>query len=119
MWLASAWIKRKNDKLMIRFIAQLLIVSLFTLNIAWAVDECSFTNPEQVNDVLLQAGDTSPDSSNAGLDCDDWCPGWISHIALMRNNAPDVYMLASFSGSSYTFSYSSPPISPPFHPPVA
>jgi hypothetical protein len=104
---------------MIRFIAQLLIVSLFTLNFAWAVDECSFTNPEQVNDVLLQAGDTSPDSSNAGLDCDDWCPGWISYITLKRNDAPGVYMHTSLSGSSYTFSYSSLSIPPPFHPPIA
>lgn len=105
---------------MARFITQLLIISLLTLNIAWAVDECAFTDPGQGDGALVQTDDQSPDSPNAGLDCDDWCHAWVSHIALTRSSIPDVHLPAIITGGSYTLSsYSSLPIPPPFQPPIA
>lgn len=104
---------------MIRFIAQLLIVSLLTLNIAWAVDECAIADPGQVNGVLLPVDDQSPDSPNTGLDCDDWCHAWVSPVALTRNSVPAVFIPATIiSGGAYILSYSSLPVPPPYHPPI-
>lgn len=104
---------------MIRFVAQLLIVSLLTLNIAWAMDACAFSDPGQVGGVLLQTDDPSPDSPNAGLDCDDWCHAWVSHVALTRSSIPAIHIPAIITGGFYLFSYSSLPIPPPFQPPIA
>lgn len=104
---------------MTRFIAQLLIVSLLTLNIAWAVDECAIADPGQVNGVLLPVDDQSPDSLNAGPDCDDWCHAWVSPVALTRNSVPDIFIPTIISGGTYLLSYSSLPIPPPYHPPIA
>lgn len=104
---------------MVRFITQLLIISLFTLNIAWAVDACAFTDPGQGDGTLVQIDDQSPDSPNAGFDCDDWCHAWVSHITLTRSSIPDVYIHTAIIGGVYLFSYFSLPIPPPFHPPIA
>ena len=103
---------------MVRFIVQLLIVSLLTLNIAWAVDECAFTDPGQTNSVF-QIDDSSPDTPNGGLGCDDWCHAWVNPIGLTGSSILDVYILATFSGGACILSYSSLSISPPFHPPIA
>lgn len=102
---------------MVRFITPLLTISLLTLNIAWAVDECAFTDPGQGGGVLVQTDEQSPDSPNTGLDCDDWCHAWVSHIALTRSSIPDVHIPTIISGGSYLFSYSSLSIPPPFYPP--
>lgn len=104
---------------MVRFITQLLIISLLTLNIAWAMDACAFTDPGQGGGALVQTDDQYPDSPNAGLDCDDWCHAWVSHIALTRSVVPNLYFPATVNDGAYTFSYSSLPIPPPFHPPIA
>ncbi len=57
--------------------------------------------------------DQSPDTPNAGLDCDDWCHAWVSPVALTRNIVPDVFIPTIISGGgTYTLSYSSLPIPP-------
>lgn len=101
-----------------RFIVQLLIVSLLTLNIAWAFDECAFTDPGQGDGAFVQIDDQSPDFPNTGFDCDDWCHAWVSHIALTRNSLPETYISTVITSSAYLFSYSSLSIPPPFHPPI-
>lgn len=104
---------------MVRFITQLLIISLLTMNIAWAVDECAFTDPGQGGGALVQNDDQSPDSPNTGLDCDDWCHAWVGHNALMRSPLPEACIPTVITGGSYLLSYSSLSIPPPFHPPIA
>lgn len=104
---------------MVQFITRLLIVSLLTMNIAWAVDACVFTDPGQGGGALVQTDDQSPDSPNTGLDCDDWCHAWVSDIALTRSIVADLYFPATIFGETYTFSFSSLPIPPPFPPPIA
>jgi hypothetical protein len=104
---------------MLRFIVQLLVVSLLTLNIAWAFDDCVLTDPVQVSEVLPQAGNQSPDNSPSIVpDCDDWCPAWFSPVALPGINILDSYTPATIYDGFYILSYSSLPIPPPFHPPI-
>jgi hypothetical protein len=103
---------------MARFIAQLLIISLLTMNIAWAVDECAFTDPGQEGVTLVQTDDQSPDTPNAGLDCDDWCHAWVNHIALTRSTLPEAHIPTVITSGSYLFSYSSLSPPKPFHPPI-
>jgi len=105
---------------MVRFIASLLIVSLLTLNFAWAVDECAFTDPGEPSGVShLVDGKVPADPSNAGPDCADWCHAWVNPIALPGSLVPDSYTPATIQGGFYIPSYSSLPIPPPFHPPIA
>jgi len=103
---------------MIRFITSLLIVSLLTLNVVWAVDECSF--PGDISGSSLLSNDQPPvDPAQAGLDCDGWCLAWLNLIALPGSIVPDDYTPASFQNGFNELSYLSIPIPPPFHPPVA
>ena len=102
---------------MIRFIAHLLIISLLTMNIAWAVDECAFN---ETSGMFVQIDDkSSANPSNTDFDCDDWCHAWVNHVALPGTLVPDGYALTSISGDCYTLSYFSLTIPPPFHPPIA
>jgi hypothetical protein len=104
---------------MVRFIVQLLVVSLLTLNIAWAFDDCALTDPVQVSGVMLQAGDQFPDDSpGAALDCDDWCSAWFSPVALPGKIILHDFTPVTIIDSFYTLSFSSLPIPPPFHPPI-
>jgi hypothetical protein len=104
---------------MVRFITSLLIVSLLTLNVAWAVDECAFTDPGEPGGVShLVDGQVPADPSNAGLDCDDWCHAWVNSVALPGSVVQDRYTPATSLGGLYIPSYSSLPIPPPFHPPI-
>lgn len=107
---------------MIRFIAHLLILSLLTLNIAWAVDACAFTDPADSVHVTasLQADTQTPvDPARPGLACDDWCHAWVGHVAVVDQShfAPDV--MSVFPAIVSACRYSSRLISPPFHPPIA
>ena len=106
---------------MVRFIASLLIVSLLTLNVAWAVDECAFTDPGEPSGVSHLVDCQVPaDPSSAGPDCDDWCPAWVSSIALPGGSiVPDSFTPATLQGGFYVPSYSSLALQPPFHPPIA
>jgi hypothetical protein len=109
----------QDESVMFKLFAKVLVVSLIMLNIGWSVDACVFTSPEQVNTALLQNDTTSPDSLGAGLDCDDWCYAWVSHVALTRNDVEMISVSTAISVNSYTLSYSSLSIPPPHHPPIA
>lgn len=105
---------------MTRFIAQLLIVSLLTLNIAWASDECAFTYPGAAGAMSVHADDDSPaNPSNADFDCDDWCYAWMNVVTLPGTIVLDAYTSATINGGYYTLPYSSLTAPPPFHPPIA
>ncbi len=104
---------------MIRFIVQLLIVSLLTMNIAWAADACAFTETSETNGIYFQASDQPPaDPINTAINCDDWCYTWVHPLALTSAIVPVVYIPATIDGGNDTLSYSSLPIPPPFHPPI-
>ena len=105
---------------MFRFIAQLLIVSLLSLNSAWASDECAFSALDDASSLSAQINDRSPPSlSDSNFDCDDWCHVWASPAALLRmvilsSDTPVLTIDSDF----YTLSYGSLAIPPPFHPPI-
>ena len=104
---------------MIRFIAHLLIISLLTMNIAWAVDECAFTDPSETSGMSVQADDKSPvNPSNTNFDCDDWCHTWANPVFLSGTLFLNDYIAITINGDFYTLSYSSLAIPPPFHPPI-
>jgi len=104
---------------MSRFIAQLLIVSLLTMNIAWAVDKCAFTSPGAPGDVSVLTDAKPPaDPANAGLSCDDWCHAWVNPVALPSVIVADGCACTFIIGISCISSYSSLGIPPPFHPPI-
>lgn len=127
MWTSSMFtclqIHYKGDNIahiMTRLTASLLIASLLTLNIAWAVDECAFTEPSQAGILsLIVDGQPTADPANADLNCDDWCLAWVSQLAPMRGDVPDVHITAITTGGVHRFSYSSLLIPPPLHPPIA
>ena len=104
---------------MIRFIISLLIVSILTLNVAWAVDTCAFTGSDDAGGSLIQA-DSQPldDSETVGLDCDDWCLGCSTPIVPPGSSVLTGYKPATSHGGFYASSYTSLPIPPPFHPPI-
>jgi hypothetical protein len=105
---------------MIRLTVSLLIVSLLTLNIAWAVDECAFTDPGQAGLSTLLADDQPPaDPTNAGLNCDDWCLAWVSQLAPMTGGVLEAHITAIINDGALLVSYSSLPIPPSLQPPIA
>jgi hypothetical protein len=104
---------------MARLTASLLVVSLLSLNIAWAVDECAFTDPGQAHVLSLLADGQSPaDPTNAGLNCDDWCLAWVSQVAPTTGDVLDAHITAIITGGALLFSYSSLPIPPSLQPPI-
>jgi len=104
---------------MIRFIAHLLIISLLTMNIAWAVDECAFTDSSKTSSISVQADDKSPvNPSNTNFDCDDWCHTWANPVFLSGALLLNSYIAITINADFYTLSYSSLAIPPPFHPPI-
>jgi len=104
---------------MSRFIAQLLVVTLLTLNIAWAVDECALNDPGTPDGSSVQTDAQPPlDSANTGFDCDDWCHAWAHSVALPSTTIIDGCTCGFIPGVTRILSYSSPGVSPPFHPPI-
>ena len=105
---------------MSQFITRLLIVSLLTLNVAWAADGCAFTFPGDAATASVHVdGDSPVNPSNADFDCDDWCHAWVTVVALLGTIILVSYTPATINGGFYTLSYSSLPIPPLFHPPIA
>lgn len=113
--------KHSIKNVMFRFIAHLLIITMLTLNIAWAGDECEFIAYDDSGSLSGQLDNqTPPDFSNTKFDCDDWCHVLASPVALLRhsdanNFLPDIAVLNEF----FMFSYCSLSIPPPYHPPIA
>lgn len=105
---------------MFRLIAQLLVVSFLTLNLAWADDECALTLFDD-SSVSVQIEDKSPPNLSVNnFGCDNWCHTWANPVDLPGTIKHDGYTsLVTTITSFYTLSYCSLPLSPPFHPPIA
>ena len=104
---------------MSRLIAQLLIISLLTLNAAWAADECAFTALDDAGSLSSQIDDKSPpNNSGTKFDCDDWCHAWVTVVALPGAIILASYTPATINGGFNILPYSSLTASPPFHPPI-
>ncbi|HDY81877.1 MAG TPA: hypothetical protein ENH48_02835 [Halieaceae bacterium] len=103
---------------MSRFIAKLLIVWLISLNVAWAVDECTFTNPGAPGNSSAQGNDRPTDDPMDTGGCDTWCLAWANHGA--PQNAIIVDRLAGVNvvGAPYTLPFTSLAIPPPTRPPI-
>lgn len=102
---------------MVRFIARLLIVSVLTLNVSWAVDPCAFTEPR--GDWSLHSDGQPPDVPlNADLDCDHWCYAWVNPVAVLDASVLDGYTTAAIHDDLYAISYSRLAVPPPFRPPI-
>ena len=105
---------------MTRIVAWLLIVSLLTLNMAWAADNCAFSDPLESSTGLAQTLDPAPaDSTSTIPACDHWCPGWISLVTLPGTSVPLLFLPAGFEGGLDAAPYFFLPAPPPTHPPIA
>lgn len=107
---------------MIRFVLHLLILSLLTLNIAWAADACAFTDPAESSQAAASLQTDKPtavDPASPGLACDDWCHAWVGHIAVIDLSQSSVDPTRVFPAIAFSDHYSSQQIPPPFHPPIA
>lgn len=111
----------KMRQLVVLAMARLLIISLITLNFSWVVDSCSLTGCADQVGAYSVSGDYSMPSNPAtpGLDCDNWCNGCVSHIALANvtplSKTPPVFNYND-TVSYFYFSQTAPP---PVHPPKA
>jgi len=105
---------------MLRFVSQLLIVSLLTLNIAWADDECAFSTFNGSGNSISQIDDQFlANFSDTNFDCDEWCHVWSNPIDLLSTDDLDAYVpVAMINAGFYVFSYSFLPMQPPTHPPI-
>ncbi|MCW9025491.1 MAG: hypothetical protein OQK73_12535 [Gammaproteobacteria bacterium] len=102
----------------VRFIVSVFIISLMTLNIAWATDECAIINPVKSNVLLFEVDNQDSVDLLYGNNCDDWCQGWMNILALQYSCDTAGYTLDNTNSSFIVFSYYSLPIPPPFHPPI-
>lgn len=105
---------------MFRRITWLLIVSLFTLNMAWALDNCALSDPSDAGTGMTQPFDPAPaDTTNVIPACNHWCPGWTSLVTLPSSAVllPDLPLAfkSGFNSDLYLFL----PAPPPIHPPIA
>ena len=104
----------------VRVMARLLILSLLTLNAAWATDTCTLTGCTNDGTYSSVAADEPSPVHPAvpGLDCDDWCNACVSHIAFPNTPSLAKQTPAGFIGKSIGESYSSRIATPPTHPPI-
>ena len=104
---------------MVRMITWLIIVSLLTLNMAWAGDECAFSDSLDSGTGLEQTLDpASADTTGTLPACDYWCAGWTSLVTLLGSSFLLSSLLPTFEGGIDTDPYFFPPTSPPTHPPI-
>ena len=104
---------------MIRMIARLVIVSLLTLNMAWAYDDCAFSDPPSSGAGATQPLDPAP-AKIPGIvpTCNHWCSGWMHLVTLPGSSAlPPGLLPADFNGRLYVVQYVFLPAPPPTHPP--
>lgn len=104
---------------MFRSISWLLIVSLLTLSMAWAVDDCAFGDPAGPEHAAAQSLDPARGNDTGSLSgCDQWCPGWMSFAALPGSAVlapnPVSSVECGFAAHLYYFL----PAPPPIHPPI-
>lgn len=105
---------------MYRITTWFLIVSLLTLNMAWAVDKCAFSDPSGSGTRVAQTLDPAPaDSTGTTAACDQWCPGWTSLVTLPGSSVLLPSLLPTFEGGFGADPYVFLPAPPPTHPPIA
>lgn len=97
----------------------LLIVSLLTFNMAWAMDTCAFSDPSGASTNTGQTLDPAPaDSAGTIPVCNHWCPGWMSFVALLGSSVLLPGLLPTFEDGFDVDLYFFPPAPPPTHPPI-
>lgn len=105
---------------MIRIFTWFLIVSLLTLNMAWAIDTCAFSDPSGPGTDAAQTLDPAPaDSTHTLPACNHWCPGWTSVVTLPASPVLLPNLLSTFEGGFGADLYFFLPAPPPIHPPIA
>lgn len=106
---------------MVRTVAWLLIVSLLTLNMAWAVDACAFSDPVGSDTDVTQPFDRAPANTPGTIPtCNHWCAGWMHLVTLPGSSVlPPGLLPADFNGRPYLDQYVFLPAPPPTHPPSA
>ncbi len=100
---------------MCRFIAHLLILSVFATNVAWAMDDCSTQYSSEVS-VLALSGNLSSDNLSDDV-CDDPCVGWLHLVAITPGTkldySPFTCQEVVQTDISFYSLHQSPPIRPP------
>ena len=105
---------------MFRTITWVLIISLLTLNMAWAVDACAFSDPSGSGTDVTQTLDPAPEDSTSTLPaCGQWCPGWTSLVTLPASPVLLPSLLSAFEIGFGADPYVFLPAPPPTHPPIA
>lgn len=106
---------------MIRTVAGLLILSLLTLNMAWAKDACAFRDPPGSGIGVAQPHDPAPANTPRTIPtCNHWCPGWMHLVTLPGASVPLPELgPAGFDGRAGADPYLFLPAPPPTHPPTA
>lgn len=103
---------------MFRTITWFLIVSLLTLNMAWGVDDCAFSDPSGSGSGVAQPLDPAPVNTTSSIpSCNLWCAGWMSFAILPGSSVLLPDLLPSFEGGFgadlYFFLSATPPTRPP------
>jgi len=103
-----------------RFIAHLLIISLLSINVAWAVDECFLQYLDEASGVTLSSGlsaDNHPDTAGGDDVCDDLCIGGLHLVAITpgakSDYSPFTRQAMVRTGTSFHSLDQTPPIRPP------
>lgn len=104
---------------MIRKVACLLIASLLTLNMAWAYDDCAFSDPPSSSAATAQPLDPAPTNIPGTIPtCNHWCAGWMHLVTLPGSSAlPPGHLPVEFIGRPYVDQYVFLPAPPPTRPP--
>ena len=97
-----------------RFIAHLLIISVLTVNAAWAMDDCALQYSNAAG--LVLSSDLSADKSGKGI-CDDLCVGWLHLVAIASDTQLDYFPSTHQAVVGISFSFRSLDPAPPIRPP--
>ncbi len=98
-----------------RIVIQLVIISLLSINAAWAMDDCvwQFSNASPV----LENPDSGADNQQDQSICDLPCVGWLHLVAIMPDSKFDYYLPSHQGGVRNDYSFHSLDQAPPVRPP--
>ena len=106
---------------MVRTVAWLLILSVLALNVAWARDNCAFSDASGSGTDVMEPLDPAPaDTTSTVPTCNRWCVGWM-HLAALPGAAllSPIVVPAGFDARPRADLYVFLPAPPPTHPPTA